>query len=193
MPIITLSEVIGLIVVAFYISYIFSGFIKKPRNIYDEDYSYKNQLWEDMKFSAMIVVPAVILHEMAHKFIAMFLGFESAFYGFYYSSWTMTLAIISIFLRIFHAPFIILVPGFVGIPPNVDPLSTGIIAFAGPLTNLIMFFIADYIIKNKQLNRNQLILATLTKKINIFLFIFNMIPIAPFDGGKVLTALFSLF
>lgn len=192
MPYITISEIIGIVVVAFYISYIFSGFIKKPRTIYDY-YSAKSHLWEDMKFSAMIVVPAVILHEMAHKFVAMGMGFESAFYGFYASGWTMTLAVISIVLRIFSSPFILIVPGFVGIPAGVDPVSSGIIAFAGPLINLIIFFVAGYIIKTKKLTRNQMIVAVLTKKINMWLFIFNMIPIAPFDGGKVLTALFSLF
>ena len=192
MEIIAISEIIGIIIVSFYISYIFSGFIKKPRTIYDQ-YSYKSRLWEDMKFSAMIVVPAVILHEIAHKVAGLAMGHQSIFYGFYSSSWTMILAVISLMLRIFHAPFILIVPGFVGIPAGVDPISSGIIAFAGPLTNLIIFFIASYIIKHKQLTQNQTIIAVLTKKINLWLFIFNMIPIDPFDGGKVLTGLLSLF
>lgn len=192
MPIISISEIIGIIIVSLYISFIFSAFIKKPRTIYDT-YSQKSHLWEDMKFSALIVVPAVILHEMAHKFVAMGMGFESVFYGFYSSSWTMTLAIISIVLRLFHSPFILIVPGFVGIPSTVSALNSGIIAFAGPLTNLILFFIAGYILKNKKLTHKQTIIAILTKKINMWLFLFNMIPIPPFDGGHVLNALFSLF
>ena len=38
----------------------------------------------------------------------------------------------------------------------------------------------------KILTRKQLILLHLTKKINIILFFFNMIPFGPFDGAKVL-------
>ena len=38
--------------------------------------------------------------------------------------------------------------------------------------------------KNK-LNRNQTIFWGLTKQINIFLFIFNMLPIPPLDGFSV--------
>jgi len=192
MPLISFSEIIGIIIVSLYISYIFSGFIKKPRSIHDR-YFGKNQLWEDMKFSALIVVPAVILHEMAHKFVAMAMGFQSTFFGFYSSTPTLIMAGISLALRIFQFPFIFIVPGFVGIPSNVSALNSGIIAFAGPLTNLIIFFIAGYIIKHKDLTHNQSIIAHLTKRINMWLFIFNMLPIAPFDGQKVFAALFSLF
>jgi len=188
----TLSEIIGIVIVSVYISYIFSGFIKKPRSYLD--YSLpKNQLWEDMKFSSYIVVPAVIIHEMAHKFTAVALGFSSEFMAFYQSGWTLGMAIFSIILRTIHAPFIIIVPGFVSIPANVDPISTGIIAFAGPLTNLILYGIATYFLKSRHLNHNQAIIAHLTKRVNIWLFIFNMLPFGIFDGAKVLNAIFYLF
>ena len=184
----TIPEIMGIIVVAFYTSYIFSAFIKKPRAYLEYD-SPTNTIFEDMKFAAYIVVPAVILHEMAHKFTALALGFSSEFMAFYQSGWTLGLAIFSIVLRVIHAPFIILVPGFVLIPANVDPISTGMIAFAGPLTNIILYGIAAYLLKSHYLNHNQAIIAHLTKRVNLWLFIFNMIPIGIFDGAKVLNGI----
>ncbi len=56
-----------------------------------------------------------------------------------------------------------------------------IIASAGPLVNVI-FGIIFYILKNE----------TLTY-INILIFIFNMLPIYPLDGGRIIKEIVSIF
>jgi len=183
---ISLSEIIAIIVITIYLAYVFSGFISRiPLR--------KLSLKETLKISAIITAPAVILHELSHKFVAMLFGYQATFYAFYQTMPTLILAIISIGLRFINAPFIFIIPGFVGIPPTTSPLETSIIAFAGPFMNLLLYLIAILIIKTRNLNRKQLIIAHLTKRINIFLFLFNMIPIGFFDGQKVFSGLFAFF
>ena len=180
------SEIIAMVVITAYLAYLFSGFISKiPLR--------KSSFKETLKISAMITAPAVILHELAHKFVAISLGYQATFYAFYHTMPTLILAIISMGLRFINAPFIFIIPGFVSIPTTVSPLETSAIAFAGPFINLILFFIALWVIKTKKLNRKQLIIAHLTKRINIFLFFFNMIPLGFFDGYKVFSGLFAFF
>jgi len=181
---ITFSEIIAIIIITIYLAYLFSGFISKiPFR--------GNSLKETLIISAVVTAPAVILHELAHKFTAMILGYQATFYAFYNTFPTLVLAVVSIGLRFINSPFIFIVPGFVGIPLTSSPLETSIIAFAGPFTNLLIYLVAVVIIKTKKLTRKQLLIAHLTKRINIFLFFFNMIPIGFFDGYKVFTGLFS--
>jgi len=59
--------------------------------------------------------------------------------------------------------------------------------------NLFLFFISWLIINNaKKLTRKQAIALYLTKQINLFLFIFNMLPIPPLDGFQVFSGLYHL-
>ena len=78
-------------------------------------------------------------------------------------------------------------------PPSTSDLAVFLTALSGPLTNLLLFFLAGYILNNKRkLTRNQAIALYMTKQINFFLFIFNMLPIPPLDGSKVFGSLFKL-
>ncbi|MEO0223938.1 MAG: site-2 protease family protein [candidate division WOR-3 bacterium] len=66
-----------------------------------------------------------------------------------------------------------------------------IIAFAGPLSNLIIAFICFILIK-LQLNNEVLnFLFSSTLYINIFLFAFNLIPLPPLDGWRIISSVFS--
>jgi len=69
---------------------------------------------------------------------------------------------------------------------------SALIAFAGPLINLILWISAHYVLKYKNLGRKQAIFFLLTKEVNKWLFIFNMLPIPPLDGSKVWFGLFKL-
>ncbi|MDD5331416.1 MAG: hypothetical protein PHE43_01155 [Candidatus Nanoarchaeia archaeon] len=183
MVLFTISEIIGVIVLTLYLGYLFSGMTTKKK--FDK---------EDFKFSMMVAAPAVILHEFSHKFTALILGFPSVFHVFYEEGFTLILAGVSVLLKIVGSPFIFLIPGFVSIPGNVGVMDSGIIAFAGPLINLILWIGAGIYLKHgKRMTKRKMMLAYATKRVNMILFIFNMLPFAPLDGEKVFNALFSLF
>ena len=101
---------------------------------------------------------------------------------------------IGVVLRLLQFPFIFFIPGYVSIPSlQAAPEASAIIAFAGPATNLLIWLGTDYLYKNKKIPKKHEKLAFLTKEINKFLFIFNMIPIPGFDGSHVLSGLLKTF
>jgi len=192
MALLSLMEIFRLIVMTLALGYIFSSFM--PRQLFGRKGLYhllKAQAqgfdWEALKYAAFLTAPAIVLHELAHKFVGLAFGYNAEFFASYFGLG------LGIFLKMIGSPFILFVPGYVTIPYNTPILISGIIAFAGPFMNLLLWFIAILVIKFVKLNNKQLILAHLTKKINIFLFIFNMIPFGFFDGAKVFRALIYLF
>lgn len=183
----TVGEILDLILITVALGYVFSGFIKRPRTELDLLYRRSSLNLEDFKFAILIAAPAVILHELAHKFVAIAFGLSAKFYA-----WGFGL-FLGAFLRFIGSPFILLAPGYVGIPPGATDLQTILIAFAGPFTNLVLWLVCDAILKRKRhLTRKQAITLYLTKQINIWLFIFNMLPIPPLDGSKVFYGLFRI-
>ncbi len=117
-----------------------------------------------------------LLHEMMHKYVAQRYGLKAEFHAFYGMLW------VALLFSLFG--FIIAAPGAVMIHGRINNEKNGKIALAGPLTNIflaLIFLILIFIVKNEFLS---LLLKTgLT--INSLLAVFNMIPTAPFDGGKV--------
>lgn len=178
----SVKEIINLAILTVAIGYIFSGFIKKPGSPFRAGFK-----WEDFKFSIIVAAPAVVLHELAHKFTAMAFGLSANFY-----IWPFGI-FLAVFLKVIHSPFLIIAPGYVGIPGLAQSnLTTAIIAFAGPAINLILFTTAHLILtRAKHLTRIQAVALYLTKQINLLLFIFNMLPIPPLDGSKVFSGLLS--
>ena len=84
-------------------------------------------------------------------------------------------------------------PGYVSVNPS-SSLELSLIAFAGPFINLLLWGIAILVLRfKKRLKRKEFLFWQLTKMINMWLFIFNMIPIPPLDGSKVFAGLFGLF
>jgi Zn-dependent protease len=187
MAIITIAEIIGLIVITLYIGYIFTGIVRlRPKTVYDIMNPRKLDL-RDFKFAILVSAPAVVLHELAHKFVAMLFGYSATFQAFYSSTFTLILAGISIVLKAVGSPFILIVPGFVQIASVTDPIVYRLIAFAGPFLNLLLWLTATLMLKYIQnLKRNQMVFLAITKQINMWLFIFNMLPLFPLDGSKVL-------
>lgn len=188
MALMTLIEIFRLLVMTLALGYIFSAFM--PQQLFGQKGLYhliKAQAqgfdWEALKYAAILTAPAVILHELAHKFVALAFGLSAEFFASY---WGLGLGV---FLKMVGAPFIIFVPGFVNVPSDTHVLIMGLVALAGPMMNLFLWIGAGVYLKFFKLNQKQMILAFLTKKINMFLFIFNMIPFGFFDGAKVFRAL----
>ena len=181
MALFTLWEIVSIIITIFAIGYILSGFIKKPvKN--SIEYIPKSRIfnWEDVKYAAMITAPAVILHELAHKFTALSYGYP-AYYQMIW--WGLGIGIV---LRLVGSRFIFFIPGAVFIAPAVInfPMTYAVIAFAGPAVNLSLFIASWYLLKINAFPKWTHALY-ISKLINLWLFIFNMLPIPPLDGSKV--------
>jgi len=183
MPIITIAEIVNLIILTLSMGYIFSGYIKDPSH---RSFGKRFNL-ENFKFALLVSAPGVVLHELGHKFVAIALGLSAQFFVFW---WGLGIAI---FLKLISSPFLIIAPGYVGISGASTELQSVLTSLAGPTVNIIIFFVASFILNySKKLTRKQAFFLYLTKKINLFLFIFNMIPIPPLDGSKIFFGIFKL-
>ena len=180
-PLISLREIFELIVMSAVLGYIFMGrFTARPKTVYDMVHPKRFNM-DDFKFSLLVVAPAIVLHELAHKFVAMAYGLTATFKMFGFG---LGLGLV---LKLLNSPFILVAPGYVEIPVIASAISYRLIAFAGPAMNLLLWFIASVLLKKlNNLNRTQMNVLQMTKMINLILFFFNMIPFGPFDGAKVL-------
>jgi len=185
---ITISEVIAILAMIFAMGYIFSDTFRKP--VDEEDpvkfYLKKTGKWANIKLAAMIAAPAVVFHELAHKFVAMGFGAEATLhapYGMY--------AIVMI-LKAIGFPFLFFVGGYVSHTP-LPALESAFVAIAGPLTNFILWGVCSLIVKYKLVNRKYYHIIIPMGKINMFLGIFNLIPIPGFDGYHFFSSLLQVF
>ncbi len=178
------AEIFDLALMIAIVGYIFMDYFKKPVEVCSSIPKFGFD-WESFKFACLITAPAIVLHELAHKFVALALGLSATFHASY--SWLG----IGLLLR-FFSNIIFFVPGYVSISP-ATPLQAVLTAAAGPLVNLLLFLAASLVlVYKKRLGYLTFALLTLTKKINLFLFALNMIPIGFFDGAKVLSGLMQL-
>tara|TARA_Y100000310_G_C20460084_1_gene704914 strand:- start:253 stop:804 length:552 start_codon:yes stop_codon:yes gene_type:complete len=178
------GEIISLAIMTIALGYIFSGFIQMPRGPFELK---KRFSWDNLWFAAAVSAPAVILHEFGHKFVAMAFGYTATFHVYWLG---LTLGII---LKLISSPFLIIAPAFVSIPAGVSAMQGFLIAFAGPFVNLLLFFVSWYVLKNHKMSHKMAVGFAISKKLNLFLFIFNMIPFPPLDGYHVFSNLVGMF
>jgi Zn-dependent protease len=120
-----------------------------------------------------------LLHELMHKYVAQNYGFYAEFRAFRGMLWLALL--LSFFGFIFAAP------GAVFIFGNVSREKNGKISIAGPLANIILSALFLFLIL--VFSADVGLLGYFLKyglSINAFLALFNLIPVMPFDGAKVL-------
>ena len=179
-------EILDVIAMTAIVGFIFVGFISKFRQM-----PVKGFDWKAFWIAALVTAPAIILHELSHKFVAMGLGFSATFHAFY---WFLAIGVV---LALFKSNFIFFVPAYVMISNGAATPSTtalSLIAVAGPAMNLFLW-LGSWFAFNKLRNkyagirhlppksaRLWLLVLYLTKQINMLLFIFNMLPIPRFDG-----------
>lgn len=126
--------------------------------------------------SFILVLTGFMLHELAHKFIAQKYGAWAEFRMF--PRGLMMALVLSLFGFLFAAP------GAVYIQGRITEKQNGIISAAGPAINLVFgafVLVAAYAVGTGLLAYVLLLLAN----INVFLGLFNMIPVAPLDGSKI--------
>lgn len=183
MPLITIGEIIDLVLMTIFVGYIFSDMIPVRREPYDPLVHYKAGFdFERLKFAIMATAPAIIVHELAHKFVALGFGLNAVFYAFYRSFFTLMLGVFTILAKITGFGFMFFVPGFVSISGHGTHLQFALAAFAGPFVNMVLWLGSWYLLKHNKYSKKHFLLLVLTQRINMFLFIFNMLPIPGFDG-----------
>ncbi|MBI4149998.1 M50 family metallopeptidase [Candidatus Woesearchaeota archaeon] len=185
-------EIIDILIMTAAMGYIFKDvFRKEEYHGYDPLEALKHfrytSGWQDFKFAALVTAPAIIFHELAHKFVALAYGLQATFHASY------EFLGLGILLKLFNFPFIFFIPGYVSHSAAASHLHAALIAGAGPFMNLFFWFACRTILKNKPFIRrhktwhNALFLSA---RINMFLFIFNMLPIPIFDGAQFYVNMF---
>jgi Zn-dependent protease len=185
---ITPLEIFDMLLMIAVIGFIFMNTFKSPVKEGDlSRYLKKSRFnWDDFWFAAMVTAPAIILHEMGHKITALSFGLNAEFHAAYI--WLIA----AIVLKLVNFPFIFFVPAYVTISGNANIIQQTIVAFAGPGVNLLLFIIALIVIKTQTLKGIRLHFWILTKNINLFLLIFNLLPIPGFDGFTVFSGLWKI-
>lgn len=153
-------------------------------------------------FYIVVLLMSVVIHEVAHGYAALYFGDKTAEYA-----GRLTLnplkhldpfgsVILPLLLVITHAPFLIgwakPVPYN---PANLRNQKTAVIwvASAGVLANLSIALFFGIVIRvslaTGMLGASFIELASIVVLLNIVLAIFNLVPIPPLDGSKILFTL----
>ncbi len=148
-------------------------------------------------FYIAILLVSVILHEMAHGYAALSQGDKTALYAGrltfnpikHLDLWGSIL--IPLFLILSGAGFVI---GWAKpVPYNPDNLRNQVwgkiwVAIAGVLTNITIAVIFGLIAQFVPLSENALSIVYMIVVTNIVLTVFNLVPIPPLDGSKIILA-----
>lgn len=138
---------------------------------------------EDFVISLLTVIFVFLVHELAHRGVAKYYGFSAK-----YVAWPfgLVLAVLTSFIG-----FLFAAPGAVQISPYSDrfafqlrPMTKreyGIIALSGPASNIAIGFASFLLLL---LYPTPLLYAI--SKLSFWLAFFNLIPVPPLDGSKIL-------
>ncbi len=186
----TFKEFFDIILLTLATGFIFSDMFN-VRTLSYTGYVIKNNK-NSFLLAVYSIVPGILLHEFFHKLTAISFGAQAYFNTSYF------FLIIAVVLKIIGSPFLFLAPAYVSIQGNITPLEGSLIAFMGPFANFLLYLIANYILNSNNKiflkwkeNYTFYIVLNATKKINFFLFWFNLLPIPGFDGSKVLYGLLN--
>ncbi len=119
-----------------------------------------------------------LLHELMHKFVAQGYGLWAEFRAYYPGLW---MALIFSFFG-----FILAAPGAVFIHGLINKERNGRISLAGPVTNIVLAIIFLFLVLFNRGNGVLNLFFTYGLSINALLAAFNMIPVLPFDGAKII-------
>jgi Zn-dependent protease len=135
--------------------------------------------WVDVFSSFLAVGSGFVLHELAHKVVAQRYGHWAEFRA-QFRNLFISLALVA------GTGILIAAPGAVIIQGNVTRRENGLISLVGPGMNFVIaaatFPFAYALNPDLPLPRTMGIISTA----NAFLCIFNLIPLGPLDGRKVM-------
>jgi Zn-dependent protease len=148
-------------------------------------------------FTLLILLFSIIIHEVSHGYAALLLGDHTAEYE---GRLTLNpLKHIDPVGTIILPLICVLFPGgfFFGwakpVPYNPYNLRNqrwgeAIVAFAGPLSNIVIALVFGLIVRSVEVSPAMLLISQLIVLVNITLAVFNLMPIPPLDGSKIISA-----
>lgn len=160
-----------------------------------------NEIIQTIAIYALPVIFAITLHEAAHAYAAKYFGDLTA-----YSQGRMSLnpirhidpfgtILIPLLLALLSSPFIF---GYAKpVPVDFSRLRNpkkqmAWVALAGPLANLVMAFLwmlSYFVLQSVGIDEVFFLeMAEAGVKINLILFAFNLFPLPPLDGGRIVTS-----
>lgn len=159
----------------------------------------------DFLFQIVILVMSVVIHEVTHGYVAAMLGDQTARYQ---GRLTLNPLKHLDFFGSFLVPLLLYLSK-VGVilgwakpvpynPYNLRPgrWSEPLVALAGPAANIVLALVFGLLIRfaiaseASWFNDDFFYITSMVVFINILLAIFNLIPIPPLDGSKILFAVF---
>jgi Zn-dependent protease len=146
---------------------------------------YQVLLTYNIKFFVVFIIAFLtagtgfLLHELMHKFYAQKYGLYAEFHAFY--NWIGLAILFSFFGFIFAAPGAVFIRGL-----NITREKNGKISLAGPVTNIVLAILFLLILLVSPAESILKEIGTLGLSINSLLAAFNMIPVMPFDGSKII-------
>jgi Zn-dependent protease len=150
-------------------------------------------------FSIAVLIFSVVIHEISHGYVAYFLGDPTAKYA---GRLSINPIKHSEFIGSILVPFITSLAGFAfgwakPVPFNPYNLRAkkwgeAIVAIAGPLSNLFIAVVFSLVFRFVDLslfNEATVYMLSVIVLVNISLAIFNLVPIPPLDGSRILGSL----
>lgn len=188
------TEILHAAIMTFVVGWLFMDTTGVHRVRTPEEYvrAAKSRLdWNSFWFASLLVGSSILLHEFGHKIVAIAFGLDATFHAAFF--WLVLAVIMKLALGfVFFVPAYVSISGFA--PPGVYALT----ALAGPAVNFALYGFAKLMLavsqeRKRKLSAKERLFWTLSARINLFLGIFNCIPIPGFDGYQVLENLFQMF
>jgi Zn-dependent protease len=139
---------------------------------------------------------SLTFHEFMHGYVAHLLGDRTAaeegrltLNPLAHIDPVMTLLLPAITLVIFHVPLLAAKP----VPFNparlkYDEFGAAMVAAAGPLSNLVLAFVGALLLHGLAVGSGVAHAVAIFVELNVIIFVFNILPIPPLDGSRVLYA-----
>lgn len=132
-----------------------------------------------LAIAALAVGTGFLLHELSHKYVAIHFGAKAEFRA-WNTGLLFALAVAFLFRFIFAAPGAVYIYG-----KNVTLRENGIISVAGPLMNIVIGIIGLGIMSLYGPSSQIGSVAQIVASINLYLAMFNLLPLFILDGAKV--------